>query len=187
MTIRAAILLLFVFVVTVVPALAQAPGGRPPNFPELASQVADLQARLAKLEGNIVAADLAGTYAMLVMDTTLHGVNLDGQNASITTRSTTATITLNADFTASGAGGFCQGSRLFVSTGAMVGLSCDEEEIGSITWTYANGVATITFSDGDQIPLNVALGGRLLITGGTFFHASEPGSNHLQFILTRLR
>jgi hypothetical protein len=188
MTIRAAVLLLFVFVVTVVPAYAQGRGGRPPNFPELADQVAALEARIARLEGNITSADLAGTYSALIMDTNLDGVSTGGQNASITTRTTNGTITLNADGTGLVSGGLCQGSRLTLSTGSLVGVDCTEAGTGNVTWTYADGVATITFlDDGDQIPLNVALGGRLLINGGTSFHASDPSSNHLQFILTRLR
>jgi hypothetical protein len=188
MTIRAAVLLSFVFVVTVVPARAQGPGGPPPNYRDLVTQIADLQARVARLEGNITAADLVGTYTVLVMDTNMDGVNAGGQNATITTRTTRGTITLNADGTGSASGGSCEGSRLTLSTGALVGVDCSEGESGNVTWTYANGVATITFlDDGDQIPLDVALGGRLLITGGSFFHASDPSSNHLQFILTRLR
>lgn len=188
MTIRAAVLLVFVLVATVIPADAQSPGGRPPNYQQLVTELENLQARVAKLEGHITAADLAGTYTALIMDTNMDGVNAGGQNATITTRTTTGAITLNADGTGAVSGGLCQGSRLTLSTGALAGVDCTEEGSGLVTWTYADGVATITFlDDGDQIPLNVALGGRLLIAGGSFFHAGDPSSNHLQFILTRLR
>ena len=188
MTIRAALLMSFVFVVTVAPARAQGPAGRPPSYQQLVALLEDLQARVAKLEGDITAADLVGTYTALIMDTNLDGVNLFDPQASITTRTTSGTITLNADGTGSVGGGLCEGSKLTVSTGTLVGVDCTEAGTGNVTWTYADGVATITFlDDGDQIPLNVALGGRLMINGGSFFHASDPSSNHLQFILTRLR
>jgi hypothetical protein len=68
------------------------------------------------------------------------------------------------------------------------GLGGSPLEDPGVTWTYAAGVITITFlDDGDEIPFNVALGGRLLIFAGTFFHPSEPSSNQLLFIATRLR
>jgi hypothetical protein len=94
-----------------------------------------------------------GTYTALVMDTNMDGVNLGGQTASITTRTTTGTITLNADLTGSISGGLCEGSKLTLSTGVLTGVDCSEGGTGNITWTYADGVATITFlDDGDEIP-----------------------------------
>jgi hypothetical protein len=40
----------------------------------LAAQVAALSERVAKLEGNIVATDLAGTYSVVVLNTDMSGV-----------------------------------------------------------------------------------------------------------------
>jgi hypothetical protein len=191
MTTRAAVLLSIAFVFSALPARAQGPGpgGPPPSYQQLVSQLADLQARVARLEGNITAADLAGTYTALIMDITMDGFRAGGQSATITTDTTRASLTLNADGTGSGSGFSCEQSTLTLATGALSGGSCGEGGSGGeVTWTYANGVATITFlDDGDQIPFTVAAGGRLLIVGGSFFHDSDQSSNHLQFILTRLR
>jgi hypothetical protein len=171
------------------PAYAQGPGGPPPNYNQLVSQIADLQARVAKLEGNITAADLAGTYTAIVLDTSLRGFRpgTPPRLASIETSSLRGAITLNADGTGSAAFVGCEGSRLILN-GAMSGLDCSDEENSDLTWTYAAGVVTITFlSDGDQIPFNVGVGGRLLTMGFAPFHASDLSSDSLLIILSRLR
>src|SRR5262249_32394110 len=93
MKIRAAFLLLFAFVFAAPPAQAQGPGGPPPN--SLFAQVADLQARVAKLEGNITAADLVGTYALAGIQTTLRGA----PDARIGSDALTGTLTLNLNGT----------------------------------------------------------------------------------------
>jgi len=55
------------------PVFAQGPpaGAGPGN--NLAAQVAALSERVAKLEGNIVATDLAGTYSVVVLNTEFRG------------------------------------------------------------------------------------------------------------------
>jgi hypothetical protein len=174
-----------------VPVRAQGPGGPPPNYQQLVSQIANLQARVAKLEGNIVASDLAGTYNFLVLDTSMTGVP---NVATIRTSGIRATLTLNADGTGSASGLSCGGSKLTVATGALTDagededLDCSSGATVGVTWTYAGGVITITFlNDGDQIPFSVALGGRLLIVGGASFHPRDPSSDQTLFIATRLQ
>jgi len=189
MRIRAAFLLVFVFVFTALPAHAQGPGGPPPNYKELVTQMADLQARVAKLEGNITAADLAGTYTALVLDTSMRGfrAGTPPRLAAIETSSLRGTITLNADGTGSTAFIGCEGSSLTLN-GAMAGLDCGESENTNVTWTYDAGVVTVTFlNDGDQIPFSVAVGGRLLTMGFAPFHPGDLSSDSLLIILTRLR
>lgn len=188
MTKRAFVFLSFALVFSAVPTRAQGPGGPPPNYPDLVSQIADLQARIAKLEGHITMPDLAGTYTALITDTNMDGFKAGAQAAAITTRTYRLTITLNADGTGAVSDASCAGSRLTLVGGALTGVNCAENGGNGLEWTYADGVATITFlSDGDQIPLNVALGGRLLTTAVSPFHDTDPSSNHLMFILTRLR
>jgi len=47
---------------------------------------------------------------------------------------------------------------------------------------------TVTFlSDGDEIPFNVAMGGRFLITAFGPFHPGDPSSDQLLLIAARLR
>lgn len=69
----------------------------------------------------------------------------------------------------------------------MHGVDCSEAAT-DVTWTYANGVITITFlDDGDDIPMAVALGGRLLFQAAAPFHPSDPSSDQLLFIAARLK
>ncbi len=179
-----------------VPAHAQGPNA-PPNFPQLAAQVADLQARVGKLEGNVVASDLVGTYSLLVMDTSMTAFHpgVPAVPATISTSSTNAALTLNPDGTGSATLSRCDGATLTQGTWSVTGFnSCGGSTQTGITWTYAKGVTTITFLDENgapdhngPIPFTVALGGRLLVIGDSPFHPSDPSSDHLLFLATRLR
>jgi len=193
MTLRT-VLLSSALLLASVPAHAQGPGGPPPNYQQLAGQVADLQARVNKLEGNIVASDLVGTYSLLVMDTAMTGFH-PGVPATITTSSTAAALTLSADGTGSANLTRCDAATLTQGTWSLTGGSdCGTSTQTNLTWTYANGVSTITFLDASgapdhngPIPFTVALGGRLLVIGGSPFHPGDPSSDHLLFLATRLR
>jgi hypothetical protein len=69
----------------------------------------------------------------------------------------------------------------------MHGFDCSEPAT-DVTWTYADGVITITFlNDGDEVPFNVALGGRLLIVAFAPFHPGDPSSDQVLLIASRLR
>ena len=76
------------------PVFAQGrPGGPLPGaggVQTLASDLAALAARVAKLEGNIVAADLAGTYSAVILSTSLHGARPNVAPAAIETEGTPA-------------------------------------------------------------------------------------------------
>jgi len=99
MTIRACSLLLaLTFSLSALPARAQGPGGPPPNYQQLVAQVTDLRARVAKLEGNITAADMVGTYTIAGIQTRLQG---GGANTLIGSAALTGSMTLNADGTGS--------------------------------------------------------------------------------------
>jgi hypothetical protein len=181
------------FVFASLPAHAQ--GGPPPNYQALVSQVATLTARVTtlqgqvdKLEGNIVASDLAGTYNITGLSTTMSAFHPGTPPipATINTSAFRATLTLNADGTGVTSAFTGEGSTLTL-TGAMTGVG-GNEPADTVTWTYANGVITITFQqDGDEIPFTVALGGRLLIMAYAPFHPSDPSSDQFQIIATRLR
>jgi hypothetical protein len=171
------------------PVFAQ---GRPGTIPgggaiqQLASDLTALTARVAKLEGDIVASDLAGTYSLVLLSTTMTALTTEGP-ATINTAAGRATLTLNANGTGNGSVGTCEGSTLTLGSGAMHGFDCSEP-IGDVTWTYADGVITITFlNDGDEIPFNVALGGRFLIVAFAPFHAGDPSSDQALLIATRLK
>ena len=173
------------------PVFAQGrPGGPPPGaggVQSLASDLAALAARVAKLEGNIVAGDLAGTYSGVLLSTNMRGART-GVPASIETAGSRGSLTLNANGTGHVTLDGCGGATLtFTLGGTLTDAGCDEPA-SDLTWTYADGVITATFlSDGDTVPFTVALGGRFLILGFAGFHASDPSSDQFLFILTRLR
>src|SRR5262245_36092357 len=187
----ASLLLAFSFIA--LPVFAQGPpSGVGPGgvIASLANDLAALTARVAKLEGNIVASDLAGTYAFVGLDTVMTGfrAGTPPHFATVETMAFRGTITLNVGGPGSISTFGGGGTRLNVGTGALTGLVDPNDAEDTLTWTYANGVVTITFlSDGDAIPFVVALGGRFLIQGYAPFHASDPSSDQFLFIATRLR
>ena len=183
------------FVLASFPVYAQGgrPGGTGETIASLSAKLNALTARVAKLEGNIVAADLAGTYAVTVIATNMTALQVGPPvvNATISTSATRANLTLNADGTgntfAGNAFSGCEGSTLTQGTWAMSGFDCSGPAT-DVTWTYADGVITITFlDDGDEIPFNVGVGGRLLIQAFSPFHPSDPSSDHVLVIATRLK
>lgn len=173
------------------PVFAQGPpGGGPGANQSLANQVAALAERVAKLEGDIVAADLAGTYALrgIVTSMTAFHPGTPPENATISTEAFRATLTLAADGTGSGTAFSCEGSKLTQGSWTVTGLECGGGEPVGVTWVYENGVITITFlDDGDEIPFTVALGGRFLIMNFAPFHPGDPSSEQFLFIATRLK
>jgi len=175
------------------PAYAQRPGGSGETIASLTAKLTALTDRVGKLEGNIVAADLAGTYAVTLIETSMTALHVGPPvvNATISTSSIRAALTLNADGTGNTSAGStfggCEGSTLTQGTWAMSGFDCSGPPT-DVTWTYADGVITITFlDDGDQIPFNVGVGGRLLIQAFSPFHPSDPSSDHVLVIATRLK
>ena len=171
------------------PARAQGPGGPPPNYQQLVTQIADLQARVSKLEGNIVASDLAGTYAFVGLDTamTAFHAGVPSIPATISTTAFRATLVLNADGTGTVAEDDCEGTTLTQGTWALSPVNCTESGPGALTWTYSAGAITIDFGNNEQIPFYVSVGGRVLVQVGGPFHPSDPSSDQLLFLATRLR
>ena len=108
-----------------------------------------------------MASDLAGTYPLVVLDTAMTAFHAGSPAvpATITTVASRATVTLNADGTGVTSPVSCEGTTLTQGSWALNGANCSEAAT-DITWTYADGVVTITFlDDGDEIPMNVAHGG----------------------------
>jgi hypothetical protein len=190
MTIRGAsvVVAIVLTVAVAVPARAQGPNQPPAN--SLAAQVAELQARVAKLEGNIVASDLAGTYSLIGIDNSLTALHA-GQpptNATITMSAFRTTLTLNADGTGKTSNFSGESSTLTQGSWAVTGVNDQSQPGPDVTWKYADGVITITFlDDGDEIPFTVALGGRFFMLGYAPFHAGDPSGQQLLIFATRLR
>jgi hypothetical protein len=158
------------------PAHAQGPGQAPPNYQQLVAEIANLKARVGKLEGKITAADLVGTYAASALLVGLTGGDPAGIGAGVLT----GTATLAADGSAS-LSSTLTGYTLTQGSPWLLGTISDGG-LDTSSWTYANGVVTIT-SSSETTNLAVAAGGRLLI--GASANTDDAGLSVLN-ILTRL-
>jgi hypothetical protein len=144
----------------------------------LASDLAALTARVAKLEGQIVAADLVGTYA-------IHGIQVElssrGNSPQVSSYVFVGTAVLAADGTVSLTTTPPSGNTLSIGPSSSVSpFMGSGGGTSTTTWTYADGTVTLP---GGAPPLAVAVGGRILI--GSSANPSD-GTNVL-LILTRLQ
>jgi hypothetical protein len=150
-----------------------------------------LAARVGKLEGNITAADLVGTYTFVFFDVPLSAAK-PFHNATIETDAITATVTLNADGTltlgASPASFTNCGSTLTQGLWTLTAIPCGTDPPPPGTWSYANGIASLSiFGDGDVKQFGVAVGGRLLTASFVPFHVADQSSDAVLVILSRLQ
>jgi hypothetical protein len=126
---------------------------------------------------------------VVVLDTTMTALHVGSPNipATINTTAARGSVTLNGNGTGHASPSQCEGTTLTQGSWTLSGFDCSEPGT-DVTWTYSNGVITVTFlSDGDEIPLNVALGGRFLINAVAPFHPGDPSSDQFLFIATRLK
>src|SRR3954471_16058704 len=131
----------FVFAFAALPGLAQ----NPPTVQSLASDLAALTARLAKLEGQIVAADLVGSYTLTGFQIELSGGA--GRAPQVASYVFAGTFTLNADGAASFIALSENGNTLAITVPPSVSIfKGNGGGSGNGTWTYANG--SITFDGG---------------------------------------
>jgi hypothetical protein len=165
--------LFIAFTLAALPTQAQSP-----TVESLASDLAALTARVAKLEGQIVAADLVGTYA-------IHGIqnelSASGGPAQISSYVFLGTVTLAADGTASLNFTQQNGNTLVLGLqSSVLPFQGSGNPPTNIDWTYADGAVTIL---GGSVSLSVTAGGRVLV-GASANHAD--GTNVL-LIFTRLQ
>ncbi len=198
MNIRAASLVI-ALVIAPLPAYAQgAPGSIPGAgaIQTLAGDLAALTARVSKLEGNIVAADLVGTYTLAGISIPMSGAVPGVRPATIVTEAFMATLTLNADGSVTGSAStqlFCgrikltQGSWALTDETALSGETCDDESLFIPSWSYANGILTLNTEEDEAIPFSMAAGGRFGIVSFAGFHPQDSSSDTFMLILSRLQ
>lgn len=142
------------------------------NFTALATAINALTARVAKLEGTVVSADLVGTYA-------LSGLGIETNNNHTAHYAFQGTVTLNS-------GGAV--SFNVTQTGHQTNFSTPFTDVvfpnggtssGTTTWTYANGVVTIVGFNS----FNVSAGGKVLVAANT---GSGTPVNNVLSVLSRL-
>jgi len=167
--------LFFAALFTALSANAQSSGA---TIDSLASDLAALTARVAKLEGQIVAADLVGTYA-------IHGIQVElsgsGNSAQVSSYVYVGTAVLAADGTASLTSVPPSGNTLSIGSSSSVSpFMGSGGGTGTTTWTYADGTVTV---QGGAPPLAVAAGGRILIGSS----ANNSDGTNVLLIFTRLQ
>jgi hypothetical protein len=125
------------------------------NFQALATAVNTLTTRVAKLEGQVTAADLAGTYALHQFQSELGGGG--AQRVAVYTNNGTATVTLAANGTATTTSVTSQGHQLNLPAGTLTAVNTTDPA-ANLTWTLTAGRVNLFGGD-----FSVADGGRLLI------------------------
>jgi hypothetical protein len=168
--------------VSALPAYAQGP----PSITGLAKVVADLSARVAKLEGNISAADLAGTYAVHTIDNQVSAIA--GQSM-VHPQVSAGTVTLAADGTGTLTSGACGGFFLQLPTNAVTPENCSGQLHYPFAWKYADGILTETiqtdFGPFDVL-FDVGVGGRVMTTSFAPYNPFAGAGDTIFIILTRL-
>jgi hypothetical protein len=180
MKIRAAALFLVAvtFAVGAVRAHAQ---GRPPQAggaAELAARVAALEARLTALE-TIDESDIVGSYKYQQLGIELNRgfAGTPGTPARVNTEASDVVITLNADHTVDVSGSTLRCTLPVLTLGIA---SCQplEEEPVTFTWSFANGVLTIS-GDPEDGPMEFAVpaSGVIVFGGSSEFQPGHSWAN----------
>ena len=133
------------------------------DYNTLASTVTTLQTDVSKLDGNITAADLVGTYQLVQIQNELAPL-VTGRGAEIGAYVYTGTGTLKNNGTGSFTNYTQTGSYLIVNQASLQSADVPAQS-ATFDWTYANGV--ITLSNASSADLNgqtlvVGAGGRVL-------------------------
>ena len=179
MNIRAAFLF-FVFAFAALPTQAQSP-----TIESLASDLAALTARVAKLEGQIVAADLVGVYSVHGIQNELSASNSPGGSTQVSSYVYLGTLALTGDGNASLSLTQESGNTLFLGSPSSVKPfqgSNSPPFTFTFPWTYADGALTGPVGD-SSLSLSVAVGGRLLVGAS----ANNADGTNVLLIFTRLQ
>jgi len=173
--------LCFVVALVLAPLPARAQGAQS----NLNARVAALEAAVSKLQGNIIAADLVGTYSVHLL-----GISMDppGTAATFNEMSSYAfagTATLAGNFRGSLSGTIAgivmteQAANLnWTNNGGSSALG------GDFSWSYNNGILTITFDPGVQskdFDLSVIAGGEAAVSA----NGGPPSNNQQLTVWTR--
>ena len=148
------------------------------------ANVAALQTSVNKLDGDITAADLVGTYSVAGFQTELDplvGTSVPPVQATINSSAYAETFTLNADGTGT-AQGTQNGWTLVQGPWSVNPFSSPGGTTVNLTWAYSEGVVAFVLSNGDHGQFVVGAGGRVMFNAST-------NTDHTTslFIATRLQ
>ena len=173
--------LVAVFAVGVVRAHAQGPPVDPGGAASLAARIAALEARLDALE-TIDESDVVGNWMwqMLGIELNRGYAGTPATPARVGSEGAAFMMTLNADHTAQVAGHYAQNCELPILTlGIPTCHLIDEgEEPVPMTWSFANGVVTIS-GDPEDGPMEFAMpaNGVIVFGGSTEFQPGHTWAN----------
>ena len=139
----------------------------------MATAINSLAARVAKTEGQIVATDLAGTYALSLFQSELGTGTNSGWVASYVSG---GTLTLAANGTATLSGFVEIGSQVNFPSGTRLTIN-RPDSFSNLTWSYTGGKVVVS----SLASLSVADGGRLLISTS----ANTSGGTTVLLLLVR--
>jgi hypothetical protein len=179
MKIRAAALCLvaLTFLIGAVRAEAQGPPAGPGGAASIAARIAALEARVAALE-TIDESDIVGNYKFQMLGIELNRgfAGTPGTPARVNTEASDVVIALNADHTAeiSGTTGRC---TLPVLTFGIVTCQPLEEEPLTFSWSFANGVLTVSGDPEGPMEFAVPASGVIVFGGSSEFQPGHSWAN----------
>lgn len=149
-----------------------------------AAELAALTERVAKLEGQITGADLAGTYSLFVFEN--HLASPAHSSGGVRFQEFTGTVTVDANGNGSyNISGFA-GANLTLA--GLLDASPNGGPItGNFTASYANGVVTVVNFAGGTFTMNVAVGGRVFVGIVPTFDAVNERFTDSLVLMTRLQ
>jgi hypothetical protein len=153
--------------------------------PSLAARMAELEARVEKLEGNITANDLVGTYNVYLL-----GIAMDPPGTQATNNQMASYVSMGTAMLAPNLTGALDltFAGIIMTEQAPSEIWDNDPASGSATggfsWNYSNGVLTITMDPGvpfNDFDLSVIAGGQALVSA----FGGAPSNNQQLLILVR--
>jgi hypothetical protein len=152
------------------------------DFSALATAIDNLTSRVSKLEGQLTAADMVGTYAITGLSVTV------SSQAQVTNNSVQGTLNLNANgtYSLSISGGIAFSLNwIFVGSNPVQSASAPYQTITpplyneSGTWSLSGNTLSLNPSGGGGGSVVVTAGGRLFVTSS----ATSPGTTTLNIFI----
>lgn len=179
----AALCLVVTFVVGVVGAWAQGPPAAPGGAASLAARIEALEARAAESEERLAAletideSDVVGSYMWTMLGIELNRGYVGGPPARVNSEKGDFVITLNPDHTVQTSGGTLRCTLPVLASGITACAPLEEEPV-TLTWSFANGVLTIS-GDPEDGPMEFAMpaNGVIVFGGSSEFQPGHSWAN----------
>ena len=179
MNVRTAALgLVVTFFVGVAAAHAQGPpAGGPGAAASLSARIEALEARAAAFEARVAAletideSDIVGSYKWTMLGIELNRGYTGGPPARVNSEKGDLVITLNPDHTVQISGGTLRCTLPILALGVATCAPLEEEPV-TLTWSFANGVLTVSGDPEGPMEFAIPANGVIVFGGSSEF---EPG------------